>query len=98
MHRKSCTNTDVTNAIRLSLLEHDGKSIPHLGLVDDKDFKIDILNRFRSGDEGELCRSDPFINTMGYRHYCSRKADIAKQMEYRKCIMSDMQKMAWLYL
>jgi hypothetical protein len=50
-----------------------------------------ILNRFRDGEDGDLCRKDEFITMIGYRHYNLRRHEDTKQDEVRKVVMTEMR-------
>ena len=47
------------------------------------DFR-EILNSFRDGKVGALCRSDPFIKLIGFRHFNLRKHEKGKENEVKR--------------
>jgi len=71
---------------------------PKQDLHKDEEFQSDILNRFRDGPAGQLCREDNIIKQIGYRHYCLRKAEESKIEQVRKSVMTDMRELARLFL
>jgi hypothetical protein len=63
----------------------------------DEGFK-DILNRFRDGVIGDICRTNSTIKMIGYRHYNLRRHEISKQNEVRKVVMAEMRELSKLYV
>ncbi|PIK55384.1 hypothetical protein BSL78_07700 [Apostichopus japonicus] len=62
------------------------------------EFQRDILRRFREDEVSEVCRSDPVIVDIGKRLWdASRNKEDIKKTEVRKCVMSDMRRLASLY-
>ncbi|XP_071823694.1 uncharacterized protein [Apostichopus japonicus] len=62
------------------------------------EFQRDILHRFREDEVSEVCRSDPVIVDIGKRLWdASRNKEDIKKTEVRKCVMSDMRRLASLY-
>lgn len=64
---------------------------------DDKQFR-EILNSFRDGQVGELCRSDPMIKLIGFRHFNLRRHETGKENEVKRVVMAEMRELARLYL
>jgi hypothetical protein len=65
--------------------------------IKDPEF-ADILNRHRDGEVGDLIRTDPIIQQVGYRHYNLRRHEVSKQDEVRKTVMGDMRELARLFI
>nr|XP_022287160.1 uncharacterized protein LOC111099929 isoform X5 [Crassostrea virginica] len=63
----------------------------------DPDFR-EILNSFRDGKVGALCRSDPFIKLIGFRHFNLRKHEKGKENEVKRVVMAEMRELARLFL
>ena len=83
-------------------IRHPIKPIPNLpssqsGDIKDCEFQ-DILSRFRDGEVGDLCRKDPLIIQIGYRHFNLRRHEISKRDEIRKIVMTDMREIARLFI
>lgn len=57
-----------------------------------------ILNKFRDGEIGDLCRTDNTIKTVGYRHFNLRRHEQTKQVELRREVMSEMRILGRLFL
>lgn len=64
---------------------------------DDKQFR-EILNSFRDGQVGELCRSDPIIKLIGFSHFNLRRHETGKENEVKRVVMAEMRELARLYL
>ena len=62
----------------------------------DKDFK-QILNEFRDGKIGDLCRTNKIIKMIGYRHFCLRRHESGKKNEVRKVVMAEMRELVKLF-
>ncbi|XP_033110648.1 uncharacterized protein LOC117111761 [Anneissia japonica] len=62
------------------------------------EFKFQILKRFRDGEIGSCCREDPIICLFGKTLYTKMKRKQDKHVEVQKSVMSDMRKVATLYL
>lgn len=58
----------------------------------------DILNRFRDGEIGYLCRSNKTLKLIGYRHFNLRRHEDGKQDEVRKVVMAEMRELGKLFL
>ena len=69
-----------------------------LKLHDDEDFNRNILRRFRETEAGGICRTDPVIQQVGYRHYCLRRCHTSKMDEVRKNVMQEMRELARLLI
>ena len=86
-HRKLCS--DSADPLKTSILTERGTSTK---------FSADILSKFRDGEVGTVCRNDPLIRQVGYRHYSLRAADKGKSMENKKNIMGEMRILGNLFL
>ena len=74
------------------------------GLLQKADTKISkdidfqsILNRFRDGEIGDICRQNCTIQMIGYRHFNLRRHEVGKQDEVRKVVMAEMQELSRLF-
>ncbi|WAQ93515.1 hypothetical protein MAR_005986, partial [Mya arenaria] len=74
-------------------LLHKNKTV----LDNDLEF-TSILNKFRDGEIGTLCRVDDTIKTVGNRHFNLRRHEQSKQVELRREVMSEMRILARLFL
>lgn len=63
----------------------------------DKEFK-EILNRFRDGQVGDLCRTNKTVKMIGYRHFNLRRHEEEKQDEVRKVVMAEMRELSRLFV
>ena len=72
-------------------------NINAIWLLKDQSFDVNILSKFRDTPAGNLCRTNDTIKQVGYRHYCLRKAEVSKQNETRKGVMSEMRELARLF-
>ena len=66
-------------------------------IKEDKEFQ-NILNRFREGEVGTLCRENEMVQMIGYRHFNLRRYEEGKQDEVRKVIMAEMRELSRLYI
>ena len=89
-HRQNCAN--------LNAEAMNPKLLITTPLHKDANFTAEILNRFRSGKAGDLCRKDPIIQQVGYRHFCLRQGQEGMEDEVRKCVMGEMRELARLAL
>ena len=89
-HKKVCKGT-MPEAIKPMLMGSED-------IHKDKDFVVLILNRFRDGEAGTLCREDSLIQQVGYRHFCLRRSETSKIDEIRKSVMAEMRQLARLFL
>ena len=80
-------------ALKPSLLQNLKSSI----IEKDEEFR-DILNRFRDGETGDMCRNDKIIQLIGYRHFNLRRHEAGKENEVRKVVMSEMRELSRLYI
>lgn len=89
-HRLSCcsSNPDPVKPVLLTCND----------LHKDQEFVEDILKKFRQTPVGDLCRNDPLIKQVGYRHFSLRRCEKSKRDEVRKCVMSEMRELARLFL
>ncbi|XP_071830672.1 uncharacterized protein [Apostichopus japonicus] len=62
------------------------------------EFSVNILYKFRGDEVGSICREDPVILNVGKRLWDKGRAKENKKTEVRKSVMSDMRRLASLYL
>lgn len=74
------------------------QTLQPLNIHKDSDFVLDILNKFRDGNVGSFIRENKVIQTIGYKHYLSRKAESSKIVEVKKEVMMEMRELARLFL
>ncbi|XP_071958628.1 uncharacterized protein [Antedon mediterranea] len=60
-------------------------------------FNVEILNRFRTDEVGEICRTDLTLINIGKKFWDKKKNKKDKKLEGRKSVMSDMRRLATLY-
>ena len=63
----------------------------------DEAFRKEILCKFRDNETGKICRENKLIKEMGYRVFCKRRHEEAKQDVCRKVTMSEMRQLANLF-
>ncbi|XP_053400040.1 uncharacterized protein LOC123557703 isoform X2 [Mercenaria mercenaria] len=63
----------------------------------DEEF-TDILNGFRYGEVGDMCRTETMIKRIGYRHFNLRRHGRGKQTDVRKETMMVMRLLSRLFL
>ena len=84
--------TEKPEALKPNLL----RKISQEGIDKDIEF-TNILNRFRDGEIGDICRTNKFIRLIGYRHFNLRRHEVGKQDEVRKVVMAEMRELAKLF-
>ncbi|KAJ8018163.1 hypothetical protein HOLleu_43996 [Holothuria leucospilota] len=76
--------------VPMDLLSHDQDFNTH--------FANDILCRFRKDAVGKLCINDSWLTKIGKRLWEKQRSKINKKTEVRKSVMTDMRRLAALYL
>lgn len=56
------------------------------------------MNSFRDGQVGELCRSNPIIKLIGFKHFNLRRHETGKENEVKKVVMAEIRELARLNL
>ena len=78
------------------------RSVPakllRLSTTVDEQFKQDILGRFSNDTAGNLCQTDSSLLQYGSRVYHSIECKKDKATEVKKSVMSDMRRLALLFL
>nr|XP_054761399.1 uncharacterized protein LOC129267799 [Lytechinus pictus] len=71
-----------------------------LSVMNDSDssFISEILSKFRKDEVGQLCQSDPILREIGKRLWLKQNKKPDKKTEVRKSVMTDMRRLARLYL
>jgi len=92
VHKRNCTveGTYVPQPIPLYLYEQNPAT--------NDEFATKILARFINDEIGVLCRSDEHILAIGRRLYEKRQAKKDKKTEVKRSVMSDMRRLATLYM
>ncbi|XP_033101539.1 uncharacterized protein LOC117104801 [Anneissia japonica] len=62
------------------------------------DFFNEVLSKFRQDDIGGVCTTDPILIHIGQRLWYKIKTKQDKKMEVRRSVMTDMRRLACLYL
>ncbi|XP_041473734.1 AF4/FMR2 family member 1-like [Lytechinus variegatus] len=78
--------------IPVTFLQHD-----HLK-KNEGDFVTEVLTKFRHGKSSQLCQTDPVLAKIGRRLWDKEKKKKNKRAEVRKSVMSDMRRLANLYI
>ncbi|KAJ8027169.1 hypothetical protein HOLleu_32230 [Holothuria leucospilota] len=76
--------------VPMDLLSHDQDFNTH--------FANDILCRFQKDAVGKLCINDSWLTKIGKRLWEKQRSKINKKTEVRKSVMTDMRRLAALYL
>ena len=78
------------------------KSIPAVMYVSPPDvaddFRNEILSRFIKDEVGQLCCTEPSLISFGQRLYYKMKAKEDKKTEVKRSVMSDMRRLATLFV
>lgn len=93
-HKNRCQDDAHVEAcsVPMTLLEHTQTGISY------DEFRGDILCKFRTTEVGDTARSDPFIVAVGKRLWQKGHSKNDKVTEVRKAVMSDMRRLASLYV
>jgi hypothetical protein len=92
-HRKRCHASASRNlAVPLALL----KSTADVNLSDE--FKQEILSKFAQDECGKLCTNDETLMLVGQRMFSKINKKKDKKTEVRKSVMTDMRRLASLFL
>lgn len=91
--KHQCTSQEKPQPLKPLLLQKFSES----KMETDKEFN-DLLNRFRDGHIGDLCRTDKTIKMIGYRHFNLRRHECNKQDEVRKNVMAEMRELSRLFV
>lgn len=91
VHRSKCTGEK-------SIREALGVESLNVDKTGSEKFQKEILSKFRQDEAGQLCRNDPTIRLVGERLFTKLKKKPDKKVEVRKTVMSDMRKIANLYV
>ena len=59
---------------------------------------LNILDKFRDGETGELICQSSVIQLKGHKHYASRNVEESKKNEVRREIMMEMRELARLFI
>lgn len=65
--------------------------------ISDAEFISEVLGKFRKDDIGLLCRQDTVLDDIGRRLW-SKQTKMDKRAGVRKSVMTDMRRLAGLYL
>ena len=63
-----------------------------------EEFKHEVLSKFNQDQVGLLCQTDSMITMIGSKLYTKVKARVDKKTEVRRSVMSDMRRLAALYV
>ena len=92
-HRKYCSVYQYTTSSALPL-NPDDMCTPKVTAS----FKAKILSKFHNSEAGNLCRTDTLIYSFGLNEFKNIEAKKSKKDEKRQSLMSDMRRLAHLYL
>ena len=63
-----------------------------------EDFKTEILSKFNQDEVGKMCQTDEMITMIGSKLYSKTKARQDKKTEVRRSVMTDMRRLATLFM
>ena len=64
----------------------------------DKQFRTDVLDKFRDSAVGDLCRENSFIKEIGFRMFCKRRHEKSKLQTCLKGTMQEMRQLAHMFI
>lgn len=91
--KHKCAEPDGRTSVNPSLLQ-----TRKVSNMDKDDEFVGILNRFRDGPVGNMCRTNETVKLVGYRHFCLRRHEEGKHDETRKVVMAEMRELSKLVL